>query len=165
MNEISITRGTNGGMCSLEIYVNDVLLTMVQGDGVLISTPAGSTAYNLSCGGSIVHNSAKVICLTPICPHSLSFRPIILPCEKTILTIKLTSSARQEEAIVTIDGQYKFEMKKGENLRINESKHKIPFIHWKSDNADKMWANKLNNQLKWNHQVLVNGQIPLKGKL
>ena len=51
MNEISITRGTNGGMCSLEIYVNDVLLTMVQGDGVLISTPAGSTAYNLSCGG------------------------------------------------------------------------------------------------------------------
>jgi len=78
LNEISITKGSSGGMCSYEIYVNGILLTVVQGDGILISTPTGSTAYNLSCGGSIVHNSAEVICLTPICPHSLSFRPIIL---------------------------------------------------------------------------------------
>lgn len=78
LNEISITKGSSGGMCAYEIYVNGILLTVVQGDGILISTPTGSTAYNLSCGGSIVHNSAEVICLTPICPHSLSFRPIIL---------------------------------------------------------------------------------------
>jgi len=66
-------------MCKFDIYVNDVELTTVQGDGILISTPTGSTAYNLSCGGSIVHETADVICLTPICAHSLSFRPIILP--------------------------------------------------------------------------------------
>lgn len=80
LNEISITRGDQG-MGSFEIYVNDVMLTVVQGDGILISTPTGSTAYNLSCGGSIVHIAAQVICLTPICPHSLSFRPIILPAD------------------------------------------------------------------------------------
>ena len=79
LNEISITRGNNPGMCSYEVIVNDILLTTVQGDGILIATPTGSTAYNLSCGGSIVHSSAQVICLTPINPHSLSFRPIILP--------------------------------------------------------------------------------------
>lgn len=55
LNEISITRGNHPGMCSYEVYVNDVLLTVVQGDGILIATPTGSTAYNLSCGGSIVH--------------------------------------------------------------------------------------------------------------
>jgi NAD+ kinase len=79
LNEISITRGMNPGMCCYEVIVNDILLTTVQGDGILIATPTGSTAYNLSCGGSIVHSSAQVICLTPINPHSLSFRPIILP--------------------------------------------------------------------------------------
>ena len=55
LNEISITRGNAEFMCRLDIYINDVLLTIVQGDGVLISTPTGSTAYNLSCGGSIAH--------------------------------------------------------------------------------------------------------------
>jgi NAD+ kinase len=79
LNEICVQKGNSGGMCSYEIYVNNVLLTILQGDGILIATPTGSTAYNLSCGGSIVHNSAEVLCLTPICPHSLSFRPIILP--------------------------------------------------------------------------------------
>ena len=79
LNEILVQKGNSSGMCSYEIYVNNVLLTIVQGDGILIATPTGSTAYNLSCGGSIVHNEAEVLCLTPICPHSLSFRPIILP--------------------------------------------------------------------------------------
>ena len=111
MNEISITRGMNGGMCSYEVYVNGILLTVVQGDGILIATPAGSTAYNLSCGGSIVHNAAQVICLTPICPHSLSFRPIILPTKNCSLTIRLSSTTRQSSADVTIDGQVKFGLK------------------------------------------------------
>jgi len=79
LNEISITRGNAEFMCRFDVYINDTLLTIVQGDGVLISTPTGSTAYNLSCGGSIIHPSSDVVALTPICPHSLSFRPIILP--------------------------------------------------------------------------------------
>ena len=102
LNEISITRGNAEFMCRFDVYINDTLLTIVQGDGVLISTPTGSTAYNLSCGGSIIHPTADVVALTPICPHSLSFRPIILP-KTAKITIVLPQDARTG-AWVTFDG-------------------------------------------------------------
>mmetsp|Transcript_24156 Transcript_24156/g.37111 ORF Transcript_24156/g.37111 Transcript_24156/m.37111 type:complete len:103 (-) Transcript_24156:177-485(-) len=98
------------GICSFEIYVNKVPLTVVHGDGVLISTPTGSTGYSLSCGGSIVHNSASVVCVTPICPHSLSFRPIILS-QTSEISIRLSKYARQDHAKVFIDGQVNFELR------------------------------------------------------
>jgi NAD+ kinase len=75
-------------MCQFGLYINDIYLTMVQGDGLIISSPTGSTAYNLSVGGSIVHHDCHVICITPIAPHSLSFRPIIVPAN-TRITIKV----------------------------------------------------------------------------
>ena len=102
LNEISITRGNAEFMCRLDIYINDTLLTIVQGDGLLISTPTGSTAYNLSCGGSIAHPATEVICLTPICPHSLAFRPLILP-KSAKISIVLPEEARAG-AWVTFDG-------------------------------------------------------------
>ena len=110
LNEISITRGDHG-MGSFEIYVNGVMLTAVQGDGILISTPTGSTAYNLSCGGSIVHIAAQVICLTPICPHSLSFRPIILPADQCHIQIRLSKQSRPSTAKITVDGQTHLQIK------------------------------------------------------
>lgn len=102
LNEISITRGNAEFMCRFDIYINDTLLTIAQGDGVLISTPTGSTAYNLSCGGSIIHATSDVVALTPICPHSLSFRPIILP-KTAKISIVLPEEARTG-AWVTFDG-------------------------------------------------------------
>jgi len=93
LNEISITRGDAEFMCRFDIYVNDVFLTTMQGDRLIISTPTGSTAYNLSSGGSIVHPECDVICLTPISPHSLSFRPVILP-KNSILKITVPTEAR-----------------------------------------------------------------------
>lgn len=102
LNEISITRGSAEFMARFDIYINEVFLTNVQGDGILISTPTGSTAYNLSCGGSIVHDTSDVVCLTPISAHSLSFRPIILPKSVTIRVV-LPEDARTG-AWVTFDG-------------------------------------------------------------
>ncbi len=112
LNEISVTRGNTEFMVLFDVFVNDVHLTRVQGDGVLISTPTGSTAYNLSCGGSIVHSYANVISVTPICPHSLSFRPIILPGNAKI-TISLPPEARTD-AWVTFDGQSRVKMERSE---------------------------------------------------
>ena len=90
LNEVSLSRSPKmAGTVSFEIYYNRLPLTKVTGDGILISTPTGSTAYNLSCGGSIVHTSAQVICLTAINPFSLSFRPLILPVANSEISIRI----------------------------------------------------------------------------
>lgn len=116
LNEVSVTRGSTEHMVLFELYVNDVYLTTVQGDGVLISTPTGSTAYNMSCGGSIVNANAQVISVTPICPHSLSFRPVILPLSAKI-AIVLPKETRTD-AWVTFDGQTRVKMERTEQLII-----------------------------------------------
>lgn len=81
LNEFVIHRGPQGACVNLLVYVNDHLLTNIIGDGLIISTPTGSTAYSLSSGGPILQNDVNSICLTPICPLSLSFRPIIFPAD------------------------------------------------------------------------------------
>lgn len=116
LNEVSVTRGSAEFMVLFELYVNDVYLTTVQGDGVLISSPTGSTAYNMSCGGSIVNSQAQVMCVTPICPHSLSFRPLILPLSARI-KIVLPQETRTD-AWVTLDGQTRVKMERTEQLII-----------------------------------------------
>jgi len=81
LNEFVIHRGNQSGCVNLEIYVNGEFLTNVIGDGLIISTPTGSTAYSLSSSGPIMQNEVGSICITPICPLSLSFRPIIFPID------------------------------------------------------------------------------------
>ena len=148
-NEISINRGNADVMCRLDVYINDTLLTIVQGDGLLISTPTGSTAYNLSCGGSIIHPTADVVALTPICPHSLSFRPIILNKSATI-TIVLPEEARTG-AWVTFDGQDRWRMERNERLVIKESSHCVPFVAWQDLSEDTAWVNNMTKNLQWNN--------------
>jgi NAD+ kinase len=105
LNDVVITRKGFSRIISLGIYVNDELVDNFRGDGVIISTPTGSTAYNLSAGGPIVIPQARVMVITPICPHSLSQRSIVVSAEDTIKVIVGKSKKTQEaEAIVTFDG-------------------------------------------------------------
>ena len=149
LNEISITRGNAEFMCRFDVYINDTLLTIVQGDGVLISTPTGSTAYNLSCGGSIIHPTSDVVALTPICPHSLSFRPIILP-KTAKITIVLPEEARTG-AWVTFDVRMRFRMERNEKITISDSAYCVPFVHWDRTNEDTDWVKKMRKNLQWNN--------------
>lgn len=71
------------------MYVDGNFLTLVQADGVIVSTPTGSTAYNMSAGGSIVHTGVRAVLVTPICPHSLSFRPVLLP-DNSVITLRVS---------------------------------------------------------------------------
>lgn len=96
----------------------------MQGDGLIISTSTGSTAYNMASGGSIVYNEVPCILLTPICPHSLSFRPLILPKNVT-LQIKVPETARNG-VWVGVDGSTRFELNRGEILEITTSEHPVP---------------------------------------
>jgi NAD kinase len=90
LNEVTIDRGPLPYCVNLDIFIDNVFLTNLVGDGILISTPTGSTAYNLAAGGSLSYTNVPIIMITPISPHSLSFRPLILPLNATI---KIKSSS------------------------------------------------------------------------
>eukprot|EP00957_Ditylum_brightwellii_P186875 14230762-Ditylum_brightwellii.AAC.1 len=79
LNEVTIDRGSSPYLANLECFCDNVHLTTVQADGVILSTPTGSTAYSMAAGGSVVHPAVPAILVTPICPHVLSFRPMVLP--------------------------------------------------------------------------------------
>ena len=138
LNEVVIDRGPSPYSLSLDLYVDGNKFTSIIGDGIIISTPTGSTAYNLSAGGSIVESNTDCICLTPLAPHSLSFRPLILPASAEI-TLKKPEDARSG-AWVSLDGATRFQMKDGESIVVNGSVHPLQMVTLKSDNLTDLWA-------------------------
>lgn len=93
LNDLVLDRGPNPTMSSIELFGDDEHFTTVQADGICVATPTGSTAYNLAAGGSLCHPDNPVICVTAIAPHTLSFRPIILP-DTIVLRIGVPYDAR-----------------------------------------------------------------------
>lgn len=79
LNEVVIDRGPSPYLSNIDIFLDGKHITSVQGDGLIVSTPTGSTAYAVAAGASMIHPSVPAIMVTPICPHSLSFRPIVVP--------------------------------------------------------------------------------------
>jgi NADH kinase len=104
MNEVIIHRGKEAHLAIIDIFVGGRFLTEAVADGMIISTPTGSTAYSLSSGGSIIHPLVSSLLMTPICPRSLSFRPLILPAN-TPITLRLSEKNRGRELEVSIDGR------------------------------------------------------------
>jgi NADH kinase len=104
MNEVIIHRGKETHLVIVEVFVGGRFLTEAVADGMIISTPTGSTAYSLSSGGSIVHPLVSSLLVTPICPRSLSFRPLVLPAN-TPITLRLSEKNRGRELEVSIDGR------------------------------------------------------------
>lgn len=104
MNEVIIHRGSNPHLAIIEVFVGGRFLTEAVADGMIIATPTGSTAYSLSSGGSIIHPLVPSLLMTPICPRSLSFRPLVFPAN-TPLTLRLSEKNRGRELEVSIDGQ------------------------------------------------------------
>lgn len=102
LNDFFITKGSSLHVLTLDIFINDVFITQTKGDGLIISTPTGSTGYSLSAGGPIIHNSVPCILISPICPLSLSFRPVVTPSNVKI-KIKLNKESRGE-GLVVCDG-------------------------------------------------------------
>lgn len=104
MNEVIIHRGIEAHLAIIEVFVGGRFLTEAVADGMIISTPTGSTAYSLSSGGSIIHPLVNSLLMTPICPRSLSFRPLVLPAN-TPITLRLSEKNRGRELEVSIDGR------------------------------------------------------------
>lgn len=117
VNELVIHRGPNPHLAIIDVYVNNHFLTEAVADGMLVSTPTGSTAYSLSAGGSIMHPLVKTLLITPICARSLSFRPLGLPLQ-TKVVLKLSEKNRGRELEMSIDGKRKAAVTVGMEIHI-----------------------------------------------
>ncbi len=120
LNDVVINRGNLSRIIELETTVDDRYMTTFKADGLIISTPTGSTAYSLSAGGPIVFPELYSIIINPICPHTLTNRPIILP---ESAEIKVTLRTMEKGANVTLDGQVSFTVKSGDTVTIRKSRY------------------------------------------
>ncbi len=119
LNDVVIERGSISQLINIAIYAEKHLVNEVKADGLVIATPTGSTAYNLAAGGPILHPQMQAMVVTPICPHSLTHRPIIFPDEQ-VLTFKLLN--KKHRAYLTVDGQKQDELQAGDQVVVTRAK-------------------------------------------
>ncbi|MEN3014048.1 MAG: NAD(+)/NADH kinase [Endomicrobiia bacterium] len=139
-----VVKPLSSKVCKLELYINNEKITEIIGDGIIVSTPTGSTAYSLASGGSIVEPDADVILITPISPHTLSIRPIVLSSKKEI-KIKIPLYKSNKNLLLSLDGQRNFIVKPEEEIKIISSKKKLMFIQ----NPSKSFFKILTQKLLW----------------
>ena len=126
LNDIVISRGIASRLIELEVRVDGDPLTRYRCDGLIISSPTGSTAYGLAAGGAVVFPTAKVMSLTPICPHTLSNRSLILPLTSTL---EVTVMSPKPATILSADGQVVSELFAGDKLTIRRSRRVVQLMH------------------------------------
>lgn len=149
LNEVVVDRGSNPYLSKIECYEHNRLITKVQGDGVIVATPTGSTAYSTAAGGSMVHPNVPCMLFTPICPHSLSFRPVILP-DSAQLELKIPEDTRSN-AWVSFDGKRRQQLSRGDSVRICMSQHPLPTVNKSDQTGD--WFRSLIRCLNWNERL------------
>jgi len=137
-NDVVITRPTIAHMIKLDAFINNDWFNTYRGDGLIISTPTGSTAYNLSLGGPIVYPMSKVFIMTPIAPHSLTQRPLVLPIE---FSINLSSP---DKLVVMIDGQDDYILNTEDTLVIKGASRTAKLLHKKEHSNFKVLREKLS---------------------
>jgi NAD+ kinase len=142
LNDAVINKGALARMMELKISVNGDHLTTLRADGLIVATPTGSTAYSLSAGGPIIHPTIHCFVVTPICPHTLSNRPIALPDSVTV-TVCLTSLS--EDVSLTLDGQIGFPLLPHDVVEIKKSRFKMKLIKHPVKNYYEI----LRTKLKW----------------
>ena len=127
LNDVVLQRRDTGRMLDFETRIAERYVNSHMGDGLIVATPTGSTAYALSCGGPIIEPQLDALVLVPICPHTLSDRPIVIPADQQI---ELTLREREgTSAEVSVDGHSLGELNAGEKLMISQSANKITLIH------------------------------------
>jgi NAD+ kinase len=148
LNDVVVDRGPNPTITTTELYGDFKLLTAIQADGVVISTPSGSTAYSLSAGGSLVHPDIPGVLVSPICPHTLSFRPLVLP-DSLMVRIGVPYDARVS-AWCSFDGKSRVELRRGDFLNVSASRYPFPKVH--DGNSHTSWFGRLSETLHWNER-------------
>ncbi|KRT85083.1 hypothetical protein AMK59_1421 [Oryctes borbonicus] len=146
LNEVVVDRGPSPFLSNIDLFLDGKHITSVQGDGLIVSTPTGSTAYAVAAGASMIHPSVPAIMVTPICPHSLSFRPIVVPAGVE-LKISVSPDSRNT-SWVSFDGRNRQELLHGDSLRVTTSIYPVPSICAQDQISD--WFDSLAECLHWN---------------
>ena len=147
LNDVVLTRNGFSRIISVGIFVNGKPVCNYRGDGVIVATPTGSTGYNLSAGGPVVAPKTELFLITPICPHSLSARSILLSAEDELhIVIKEEKKTQDEEAILTLDGQRAKDLAAEDTIVIRKSEKKAYFIQLDDNSFFDALHRKLGNQ-------------------
>jgi NAD+ kinase len=147
LNDAVITKGGFARLIFLETYVNDEYVANYPADGLIIASPTGSTAYSLSAGGPLITPALELMLITPICPHSLWARPLVIDAQARI---KVNLHTRKEEATLTMDGQYAFKLEQNDTVIITRSPFQAKFIRLKKRTFYYLYRTKLSEGEKDN---------------
>lgn len=142
LNEAVVNKGALARMIELELFIDAAYVCRYRADGLIVATPTGSTAYSVSAGGPIVHPSVGAFLITPICPHTLSDRPIVVQ-DTSVIELKLTAAA--ESVFLTLDGQTGIAMHAQDQVRITRAPERLKLIQ----PPQKTYFEILRNKLKW----------------
>ncbi|MEW6068600.1 MAG: NAD(+)/NADH kinase [Nitrospirota bacterium] len=146
VNDVVINKGALARIIDLETYINHSYVTTFKSDGIIVSTPTGSTAYALSAGGPILYPTLNSIALAPICPHTLTNRPIVLP-DNVLIEIILRSQT--EDVFLTLDGQVGFSLRQNDIVEIRKSPFKTKLVV----PCEKDYFQILRTKLKWGERI------------
>ncbi len=146
LNDVVITKAARARMTDLSVFVGDEFVTRVKADGLIVATPTGSTAYNLAAGGPIVQPIVDAIVLTPIAPHMLTNRPIVIPASSVVRVQPLM--AERDELYVTFDGQAGYQLEAGDEVRIQRAERRVRLLRPSS----RSYFEVLRQKLKWNER-------------
>ncbi len=142
LNDAVINKGAIARVIDLELRLQDEIITKYKADGLIISTPTGSTAYSLSAGGSIVHPYVNAFVVTPICPHMLTQRSIVIP-DNFLVSVKLLTA--KEEVLLTLDGQVAYLMEKDDIVAVSKNMHPVLIVK----SPFRSYFTILREKLKW----------------
>lgn len=145
LNEMSITQGTLSRLLSLKAKIGNKKLANYKSDGLIIATPTGSTAYSLSAGGPIVHPNVKALIITPICPHSFTHKPIVIPDDKKV---DITVASDYPQMNLTIDGQRSMQLKHMDIIHVKRDGY-AEFIRLPNEN----YFQTLRQKLGWGSKI------------
>ncbi len=142
LNDAVINKGALARMIELETHIDGEYVTTFRADGLILSTPTGSTAYSLAAGGPIVYPTLRALVVTPICPHTLNFRPLVI---SDAATVEIVQGSANENAYLTLDGQVGFTLRHRDVIKVVRSEHTITLLKAPGKNYFQI----LRAKLKW----------------
>jgi NAD+ kinase len=142
LNDVVITNGALARIIEFSVAVDGLPLTTYRADGMIVATPTGSTAYSLSAGGPVVEPNVQVLVLSPICPHTLSNRPVIVRPEAVV---RIALGRREADALLTIDGQEGMPLAGGDEIEVRQGRTKVALVR----SPDRVYYDVLRSKLGW----------------